>query len=1001
MPDWMKLFRGRSKTDAGGGLAQITMLTMEGRAAIAMGRPMEGLQLLREKHGLILARFGNDAVYSATSAVDLGEALSSCGEVAEAAKLLTWAIARYQELEVDDERLDRALTASAMASYAASDYVRAKELFLSVIARAESRGPEADRVRAAALDHLAQLHMRQDQYDRARELSLQALAIFETEDAGGIDTAICLGMLANADFHLNRYRDAEMQTRRALAIFEAQGQELHAAKALDHLAAALCLRAQSENDRGLAAQAIGHSERALAIFQKLLPPNHRSLDVCRTTLANAKAIHARVGMMHPSARNDEAPLVAEIPDGHPDRLRVLLARCEAEQQARRYDDALGTVRDARALAERNFGARSQWAKQAFQREIGVLRRKCTYLLGEPTGNLSPIESVMMQMRAHERRGLAEDETTPREGLDELDAATRRQVVEVLEEALLIIDNGRAGGGDVTPAPWTDPAFQSDYLEIVHYARQLSLLTGPQSCARAAEVMQRDSESGAAAYLDLALSRLHETAEQRRLRDEYRFALAELDAHHRLLVAAAVKGETSARARLDLVEGDVAAARGRLLAAGCDPEPAEVNAVALEAVAEKLDGDEAIVLYHLGSRAIFIVGLTGADMTFVRVEYEQGLVEDLCRRVVESASLSPGRALDPFNLPFALHLHDLLIDPLMPRLRDARRLIVAPHSDLWALPFASLIVTPLGSPFEDISDVEADGAEEAEQFDVSSAARRQDRIFRMGAYAKSLQTPTEGARAVSNAGAWLGDRFEISVLPTLSPLVSRGRSAPAAPRGGFLGIGDPDLPPGLGLDEAPETQRLLRSLAKSLGGDAERDLLLRHAATIDRLLELSETGVLAQKRVLCFATHAVYPKEDGDLLTEPGLVMSRGEVLRASDVAALSLDADLVLLTACYTGAPSGARITEPLSGLAQAFFAAGARALLISHWPVDVTATEMLIGRMFAPDGDVNETSSGALGRAAAGLRRSCDLPEIYCHPAFWAGFSIVGDAGQAAVDHR
>jgi tetratricopeptide (TPR) repeat protein len=976
MPDWMNLFRG-SKTEAGGGLAQINMLTMEGRAAIAMGRPVEGLQFLREKHGLILARFGNDTVFSATSAVDLGEALSACGEVAEAGELLTWAIARYQALEVDDERLDQALTASAMASYAASDYVRAEKLFLSVISRAESRGPQANQERAAALDHLAQLHTRQGLHERGRELALQALAIFETEDPGGIDTAICLGMLASADFHLNRYRDAEMQNRRALAIFEAQGQELHAAKTLDHLAAALCLRAQSESDRGLAAQAIGHSERALEIFQRLLPPNHRSLDVCRMTLADAKAIHASVGMMYPSAQNDEAPLVAEIPDGHPDRLRVLLARCEAEQQARRYDDALGTVRGARALADRNFGARSQWAKQAFRREIGVLRRRCTYLLGEPTGNLSPAEAMTMQLCAHARRGLAEDETTPREGLDELDAATRRQVVEVLGEALLMID-----------APWTDTNFQSDYLEIVHYARQLSLLTGPQACARAAEVMQRDSESAAAAYLDLALSRLQETAEQRRLRDEYRFAVAELDAHHRLLVAAAVKGETSARARLDLVEGDVAAARARLLAAGCDPEPTEANAVALEAITEKLDSDEAIALYHLGSRAIFIVGLTAADMTFVRVEYEQGLVEDLCRRVVESASLSPGQALGSFDLPFALHLHDLLIDPLMPKLRDVRRLMVAPHSDLWALPFASLIVTPLGSLFEDGSDVEDD---EAEPFGASNAARRKARIVRMGAYARSLRTPTEGARAVSIAGAWLGDRFEISILPTLSPLVSRGRAL-AAPRGGFLGIGDPDLPPGLGLEEVPETQRLLRSLAKSLGGDAERDLLLRRAASVDRLLELSETGVLAQKRVLCFATHAVYPKEDGDLLIEPGLVMSRGEVLRASDVAALSLDADLVLLTACYTGAPSGARITEPLSGLAQAFFAAGARALLISHWPVDVTATEIMVARMFAAGGDAGETLSGALKRAAADLRRSANLSEAYCHPAFWAGFSIVGD---------
>ena len=46
---------------------------------------------------------------------------------------------------------------------------------------------------------------------------------------------------------------------------------------------------------------------------------------------------------------------------------------------------------------------------------------------------------------------------------------------------------------------------------------------------------------------------------------------------------------------------------------------------------------------------------------------------------------------------------------------------------------------------------------------------------------------------------------------------------------------------------------------------------------------------------------------------------------------LDLDADWVLLTACNTAASGGAIDAEPLSGLARAFFYAGARALLVSH----------------------------------------------------------------------
>ncbi len=45
-------------------------------------------------------------------------------------------------------------------------------------------------------------------------------------------------------------------------------------------------------------------------------------------------------------------------------------------------------------------------------------------------------------------------------------------------------------------------------------------------------------------------------------------------------------------------------------------------------------------------------------------------------------------------------------------------------------------------------------------------------------------------------------------------------------------------------------------------------------------------------------------------------------------------ADWVILSACNTAAPDGTPGAEALSGLAKAFFYAGSRALLVSHWPV-------------------------------------------------------------------
>jgi CHAT domain-containing protein len=82
------------------------------------------------------------------------------------------------------------------------------------------------------------------------------------------------------------------------------------------------------------------------------------------------------------------------------------------------------------------------------------------------------------------------------------------------------------------------------------------------------------------------------------------------------------------------------------------------------------------------------------------------------------------------------------------------------------------------------------------------------------------------------------------------------------------------------------------------------------------------------------------------------------------VAQLKLSADWVVLSACSTiaGDKPGA---EALSGLARAFFYAGARALLVSHWAVDSNAAMRLTTSTF----DIMKKDP-SLGRAEA-LRRA------------------------------
>jgi CHAT domain-containing protein len=192
---------------------------------------------------------------------------------------------------------------------------------------------------------------------------------------------------------------------------------------------------------------------------------------------------------------------------------------------------------------------------------------------------------------------------------------------------------------------------------------------------------------------------------------------------------------------------------------------------------------------------------------------------------------------------------------------------------------------------------------------------------------------------------------------------------------------------------PDTADELKAVAKTLGAPLS-DLYLGQDA--------SETSVkrapLADYRVVYFATHALVA---GDIkgLGEPALLLSLpikpndfdDGLLTASEVAQLKLNADWVVLSACNTAAGDkpGA---EALSGLARAFFYAGARALLVSHWAVDSQAAVRLTTETFGYlQSDPRIGRAEALRRAMlAYLNDTSDPRNAY--PAFWAPFSIVGE---------
>jgi CHAT domain-containing protein/tetratricopeptide (TPR) repeat protein len=205
---------------------------------------------------------------------------------------------------------------------------------------------------------------------------------------------------------------------------------------------------------------------------------------------------------------------------------------------------------------------------------------------------------------------------------------------------------------------------------------------------------------------------------------------------------------------------------------------------------------------------------------------------------------------------------------------------------------------------------------------------------------------------------------------------------------------------------PETTDELCTVARALGA-LESDLYLGARATEAAVMTLSASGALARYRIIHFATHGLLAGETEDVapsLSEPSLLLTPPDVaterddglLTASEVARLKLDADWVVLSACNTAGGGEKGDAEALSGLARAFFYAGARAVLVSHWYVDSHAAVQLTTKAFAAmQADPNIGRAEAMRIAVLAAMSDPSRPAHWtpaAHPTVWAPFVVVGE---------
>lgn len=359
-----------------------------------------------------------------------------------------------------------------------------------------------------------------------------------------------------------------------------------------------------------------------------------------------------------------------------------------------------------------------------------------------------------------------------------------------------------------------------------------------------------------------------------------------------------------------------------------------------------------------------------------VKLDHGQLTALATRLRESVDRGlEAPATASFDAAAAHALFAAIMPPQLDKLgRTAPELLVLAGGELASIPMAVLLTEAPRSP------VLGNGA-----------LRNAPWLIRRHAIARPVSLSTLGMKAApSRAIRFAGIGAPVLGTPRLAQADMRADTGQSP----YLRRDVVDIPGSsaerlAAMASLPAAADELRAMAEAFG-EGSALLLLGEEATRERILAED----LSQYRVIAFATHGLVGGEFRNL-TEPALVLtpsgaaSEGEpLLTASDVARLRLDADWVVLSACNTNAGQGGS-APVFSGLARAFVQAGARALLLSQWPIlDNYAAPLTV--------ETVRLSSKGMPRAQslreAQLRLLADRSRPgSAHPAIWASFMLVG----------
>jgi filamentous hemagglutinin family protein len=223
------------------------------------------------------------------------------------------------------------------------------------------------------------------------------------------------------------------------------------------------------------------------------------------------------------------------------------------------------------------------------------------------------------------------------------------------------------------------------------------------------------------------------------------------------------------------------------------------------------------------------------------------------------------------------------------------------------------------------------------------------------------------------GEFLVDKHTIATVPAIQ-LLGINPTKPRLPQSNkMLIVGNPSPMPE-GYTPLPGAEAEATAIAQFL----KVQPLLAQSAT-----ESTIKPQLAQANIIHLATHGAFD-ERNPLLGAIALAPSAQEdgLLTAEEMLKLSLNADLVVLSACDTG--RGKITGDGVLGLSRSWLAAGAANVVVSLWQVNDQATSALMVDFYR---SLSTQPDKAMALRQAMLKTKQRFPS----PEYWAAFTLIG----------